>query len=144
MGTISVPRANCCQMIPSPGREHFWSKDQQWKTYIQHMHSTLLLKFSFIFNFLKLQLCAVPNVHIVHCTRIAHRRTYIQWLWTGLVWELGKLACLFVLSKKKCNWGVRHNKCCLKWKRILESRGSCKCQVARRQVHLEHFCRRTK
>ena len=37
MGTISVPRANRCQMIPSSGREHFWSKDQQWKTYIPHL-----------------------------------------------------------------------------------------------------------
>ena len=39
MGTTSVPRANRCQMIPSLGREHFWSQDQQWKTYI----NTILL-----------------------------------------------------------------------------------------------------
>ena len=39
MRTISILRVNPCQMIPSLRREHFWSQDQQWKTYI-HLSNT--------------------------------------------------------------------------------------------------------
>ena len=40
--------------------------------------------FSWTFNFLKLLRCTGANVHVVHCKiKIAHRRTYIQLLWSG-------------------------------------------------------------
>ena len=43
---LKMHLSNHCQMIPSLGREHLWSQDQQWKTYIH----ALVKSFDFISN----------------------------------------------------------------------------------------------
>ena len=60
-------------MIPSLGREHFWSKDQQWKTYIHTW---------FLFIFLQIQIKTTYNINLLE---EQNWKCYNAWKYESLI-----------------------------------------------------------